>query len=464
MSKTIKFPLRDHLIQGDRGYYFFDKPSVRLADLAEPLKEPEYIEINLGEVIFAPNERRRLGAMQTQNKDRLPEKTFLETQSTGGSRYLWERHRQVYKNIGLEEWRIILDACDAGSFSESFRFDRMDCESLYRFLNRMDESIQTKLDRCLTEIEVLANKEGIRAIGEAECLTGFDDSFGLFANDYQRVTALLRTNRETFEQALVFCELNGKSRLKSRTDLPKMRAGITDTTLCIFAERIKMFYKEYNGGGRLVTSCSFDLSMGIQVVRVFIESAPQRFRSFDKSFNLNESWQTVVFEVDFFYDPKQGELSLAGSVIPTVKTGLEEIYIRTFLGIEPPPVVKPVFNLDIFKHNLKTLPTEPEDGIEVKVGDVRVHTNDNSYVYGFGATGQEDAYAALTRIDETARLLNEGDVILATISIKFKRRPGIRARSVTITFTPDFCRFQTESVECRKIIQKYQKKWGIITC
>lgn len=464
MSKTIKFPLRDHLIQGDRVYYFFDKPSVRLADLAEPLKEPEYIEINLDEVTFAPNEKRRLDAMQTQDKDRLPETKSQETQSIGISRYIWERHNHVYKNIGLEEWRIILKVCDAGSFVEGFRFDRMDRESLYHFLDRMDESIQAKLHRCLTEIETLANKEGIRAIGEAERLTGFDDSFGLFSNDYQRVIALLGTNRETFEQALVFSELNGKSRLKSRTNLPKIRAGVTETTLGIFTERIKKFYKEYNGGGRLVTAYSLDISKGIQVVRVFIESAPQRFRSFDKSDNLNEFWQTGVFEVDFFYDSKQGELSLAGPVIPTVKTGLEEIYIRTFLGIEPPPVVKPVFNLDIFKHNLKTLPTEPEDGIEVKVGDVRVHTNDNIYVYGFGATGQEDAYAALTRIDETARLLNEGEVILATISIKFKRRPGIRARSVTITFTPNFCKFQTESVECRKIIQKYQKKWGIITC
>ena len=175
MSKTIKLPLREHFIQGDRVYYFSDKQSVRLADLTEPLKEPEYIEINLDEVTFAPNEKRRLDTMLTN----------------GDSRYIWERHRQVYKNIGQEDWRIILGACDAYSFSESFRFDRMDCESLYRFLNRLDENIQAKLDRCLTEIEMLANKEGIRAIGEAECLTGYDDSFGLFANDYQRVTALL---------------------------------------------------------------------------------------------------------------------------------------------------------------------------------------------------------------------------------------------------------------------------------
>ncbi len=168
-----------------------------------------------------------------------------------------------------------------------------------------------------------------------------------------------------------------------------------------------------------------------------------------------------VFEIVFSVDGNAGTLSVSSKA--SIRAELENLFISTMYGIEPPPVVVPKYNLQMLKDPKLVLATEARDCLKAEVCFLSVKWPGIKAASTFTAYQDGSFVRPIAHmLGHTPKDLKDGTVVHAKIRFHFLPKPDRRAGSLCVEFTSE----HNMVVRCKDavrvgIMEHYLKMWGV---
>jgi hypothetical protein len=171
-----------------------------------------------------------------------------------------------------------------------------------------------------------------------------------------------------------------------------------------------------------------------------------------------------VFEIAFEVNANDGSLAVsAKSAKSDIREELENLFIRTLYGTEPPPITVPKYNLQILKDPQLVLATEPKDCLKAEVCFLSVKWPGIRSASTFTAYQEGSFVRPIAHmLGQEPRDLKDGTVAHAKIRFHFLPKSSRRAGALCVEFTSE----NKMVIRCKdlqriEIMEHYLKTWGI---
>ena len=266
-------------------------------------------------------------------------------------------------------------------------------------------------------------------------------------------------HREVFEKAKKLLQVNRLAYFRKREGLPIGEPPLNEERLTLLKERLQSFFKEKKCGGEQCVIETFDRGEGRFCVVAYPDDLPVPYLE-NKHDELIPVMVNPVFEVVFEIDSNAGTLAVSAKFGNAVKEELENLFIRTVYGIEPPPLEKLTYNLEPFKNQRIRLVTEAADAVGVEISSVGIKWEGSKSVMYFYNTVDQTVYDAINELlRREKRTLEGAEVRRAVLKFHFYQRKGRRAGILCAEMTPTGVHFGSKDTNRTEVMQKYLTKW-----
>ena len=214
-------------------------------------------------------------------------------------------------------------------------------------------------EEIIREIVLLADQEGVAAMKEAARLVDLTCWAVLFKNNpsaYLQAIWAWTAHRDLFEKAKQLLQINRLPHARKRTGLPVGPPPFSDEKLEELKVNLQTFFTERQSRGGVCSVESFERGDGRYFVLAYPDDVERPYLRHDERKNLVGATMKPVFEIAFEVNANEG--SLAVSAKSDIREDLENLFIRTLYGMEPPPVIVPKYNLQMLKDPQLVLATE----------------------------------------------------------------------------------------------------------
>lgn len=322
-----------------------------------------------------------------------------------------------------------------------------------------------KAEVVVREIVSLADQEGMAAMNEAVKICGLsymDLMFKAYPSAYLQAIWLWSNHREVFVQARNLLQANRAVYFRKRSGLPTGIPPLTDETLASLKEHLQIFFTEKQKRGKVCTVEAFERSDGRFCIAAYPDDQPIPYLE-HKQDELVPVMVNPVFEVLFDLEVNTGTLAVSAKLGKAVKKELENLFIRTVYGIEPPPLDEPCYDVAKLKDSRFRLTTEPSDAVSAEVGFIGLKWREISTITTFSAVQGISVFQGIKElIRKEKRNLDVAEVRRAAIRFHFQRMTGRRAGILCAELTPTNLTLRCKDAVRIEIIHKYLKQWEIM--
>jgi hypothetical protein len=339
-------------------------------------------------------------------------------------------------------------------------------QSAYRLLPRDD---QERTEDILKRITPLACKQGYRALNEAAKLCNFpkwEVGHRKTATLYQKVIWTWMLYPHIVEKALTLFELDKIIYARKRFGLPLGDITITDEILNSLKLNLQSLFTEHEGRGRVCTIEVFERGNGKYCFFAYPDDYPENVQQHDQEERLIGKTECNTFEIVFGLNTEDGTLELAAKandVGQKMKGLLEETFVRTVYGIEPPPYVQPLYVIDMLKNERFPLVTDPEDCIRAEIAMFQIKWDYRSRSTRFGVIPGDSVYDSISCYESRQEVSRErAEFQRVKIRFYFGPKPDRRAGMITAEIAvPGTCIIGCHDQVKVDIVHKYLRRWGI---
>jgi hypothetical protein len=349
-----------------------------------------------------------------------------------------------------------------------FDWEKMHAYDLPKVIAAYDlvpEEQKVKAEAMVAEIVALADQEGIAAISEAAKLYGLsylDLIFKAHPSAYLQAIWVWTEHRDVFEKAKKLLQVNRADFFRKRSGLPKGQVPITDERLAELKSKLQDFFIAKQNRGKICTVESFERGDGRHCVIAYPDDRPIPYLEHNQQEILAPIMVRPVFEIMFDIDPSEGTLALSAKLGKAVKEELEDLFIRTVYGIEPPPLIKPKYDIEKLKDSTFVLATETADCLRAEISHMDLAWKDIASVSSFGVKKSGSIFRPInTLLRKEKRTLNDAAVRQVTIRFHFKSKRGRRAGVLCVELTPEQMVIRCKDALRTEIMLKYLKKWEV---
>ena len=321
-----------------------------------------------------------------------------------------------------------------------------------------------RIEESIRDIFLLADQEGIAALREAarlDKISYWDTIFLPNASAYLQAIWAWTKYRETFEKAKKLLLANRAVYAKKRTGLPAGLPSITDEKLDAIKDKLQAFFSEKQKNKVVCTVEAIQREEARINVFTYSDDIERPILQHDERQNLQPSMIRPVFEVVFSVDGNEGALSVSAK--PSIREELEDLFIRTVYGMEPPSVIIPKYKLQMLKDPRLVLATKARDCVTAEVCFLSIKWPGVSSAATFTAYRKGSFVRPVAYLlGQEPRDLKEGTVANAKIRFHFLPNPGRRAGALCVEFTSE----NNMVIRCKdlhrvEIMEHYLKTWGI---
>lgn len=324
-------------------------------------------------------------------------------------------------------------------------------------------------ENILKRITVLACKEGFRALNEAAQLCNSPDweaGHRKSATLYQKVIWTWMLYPEIVEKALTLLELDKIIYARKRYGLPLGDIEITEKMLKSLKLNLQSVFMEHEKRGRVCTVEVVERGNGKYCFFAYPDDYPENVQQHDEAERLVGKTECNTFEIVFGLNTEEGTLELAAranDVKQKMKALLEETFIQTVYGIEPPPYAQPVFNIDILKNERFSLVTDPEDCVRAEISVLQVKWDYRDRSTRLGVLPGDSIYDSLSCYESRKELSRDkSEFLRVKIRFYFGPKQDRRAGMTTVEIgVPGACDIGSRDPVKIAIIHKYLRRWGI---
>jgi len=142
---------------------------------------------------------------------------------------------------------------------------------------------------------------------------------------------------------------------------------------------------------------------------------------------------------------------------------LEETFIRTVYGIEPPPYVQPLYAIDMLKNERFPLATDPEDCVRAEISMFQIKWDYHSRATQFGVVVGDSIHDSVACYESRKEVSRDKAQFQRTrIRFFFGPKPDRRAGMITVEIAPPgTCIIKCHDPVKIEIVHKYLRRWGI---
>jgi hypothetical protein len=343
-------------------------------------------------------------------------------------------------------------------------------EPVYECWQRMPKAEKDAISTALRQVHALANPAGTSTLVAAGRDSGIDIGPQLSAmkNAYERALWCMLEHPEVFHNGRTLTHIDSipqKSREKW-TGLPQQPIEVTPGTLARLESAIRDYYQRLDGRGE---ACHVEYRRRNGAVDSFF-AYPADYvddvEEYDDHGKLILKRRRGRFEIAFAFNSAAGSLEVSAGGGRQVRSDLCDLFLRVVLGqgAALQPAGSTPYRLDIFKDRQLSFPTDPADGISMRVQGLRLQVNglpDNVIAVDAGSRSRKSAYAVLDAVVDQERAPLETSTVMeaklhANVPVP---TPGKQPRRITFTVSPTSCSLgdspEEEKIRC------YLRLWGI---
>ncbi len=271
-------------------------------------------------------------------------------------------------------------------------------------------------------------------------------------------------HRDVFERAKKLIQVNHSPYSRKRSGLPIGDVSFSDDKLGALKRAIQSFFLDKQDRGKVCTVEAFEKGNGKHCIFAYPDDRPVPKLYHDAKEELRPRVDTSVFSVLFLLDTAQGTLELSAKLSKPLREELENLFIRTIYGIEPPPVFEPTYNLDLLKNPKLVLATEPCDCLAAEVSFLTVKWLEIDSTSSFGSGRKGNFVRPIKHLlGYTPQELKASSVRNAIIRFHFHPKPDRKAGILCAEFTsPTNLVIRCKDLQRVETMQYYLKKWGMI--
>ncbi len=318
----------------------------------------------------------------------------------------------------------------------------------------------------MREIALLANIDGIAALREAAkmCHVSYwDVAFKANSSAYLQAIYAWSMHRDVFEKAKEILRTNRSVFTRKRTGLPIGEAPFSEEKIRELKHALQSFLLEKDHCGKVCTVDVVERDNGKFSVVAYPDghAVPKLYH--DEEENLRPRMDVSVFEILFGVDTEAGTLELSTHLAKGLKQELEDLFIRTVYGIEPPPIEVPKYDLQLLKNPKLVLITETRHCLSAEVSYLNVKFPGIKSTSAFGADDEGTFVRPIAHLlGREPQELVDATVRNAKIRFHFHPMPGRRAGTLCAEFTsPSNLVIRCRDLQRVEIMLYYLKKWGV---
>ena len=342
-----------------------------------------------------------------------------------------------------------------------------DIEKVMTAYDTLPPARKEQAEEIVREITSLASIEGVAALNEAAkiCrISYWDVAFRANSSTYLKAVYAWSMHHEMFETAKTLLQVNRPAYGRKRTGLPVDVVPFSDPSLGLLKEALQQFFIEKEKRGRVCTVEMFDRGDGKFHIIAYPDDHEILKLYHDERKELQPRTDKSVFEVFFAIDTQAGTLELAAPLPKVLKQELEDLFIRTMYGIEPPPIPKPVYVIDPMKYPDFPMPTDPADKVRVEPAMMRLKWEFHQRATIFLVEKGDDIHESVACYRGRKELtLERAELQRIRLRFYFESRPDRRAGMVTaeICGASSRCRINCKDSGKVEIILRCLDQWGI---
>ena len=251
---------------------------------------------------------------------------------------------------------------------------------------------------------------------------------------------------------------------RKRTGLPIGEVPFTGEKIRELKYALQSFLLEKDNCGKVCTVDMVERGNGKYSILAYPDghAVPKLYH--DEEENLRPRMDQSVFEILFCVDTQEGTLELSTHLGKGFKLELEDLFIRTMYGIEPPAIITPKYNLEILKNPGLVLVTELQHCLTAEVSFLNVKWPGIKSTSSFGSNDEGNFVRPIAHLlgREPQELK---DAIVRSAKIRFHFHPMFGRRAGTLC--AEFTSSTNLVIRCKdmlrvEIMQYYLKKWGIV--
>ncbi len=344
--------------------------------------------------------------------------------------------------------------------------DMQPVQKAYQMLPPEDRE---RSENILKRITALACKEGYRALNEAAKLCDFpkwEITHRKTATMYQKVIWTWMLYPEIVEKALTLLELDKIVYARKRYGLPVGDVDVTDEMLKSLKTNLQTLFMEHEERGRVCTVEVVERGSGKYCFFAYPDDYPESVQQHDDDERLIGKTECNTFEIVFGLNTEEGTLELAAKandVGQKMKGLLEETFIRTVYGIEPPPYIQPRFVIDMLKNERFPLATDPEDCVRAEISMFQIKWNYRDRSTRLGVQPGDSIHDSISCYESRKEVSrHKAEFLRVRIRFFFGPKPDRRAGMITVEIAvPGTCDIGSHDPVKIEIVHKYLRRWGI---
>ena len=323
------------------------------------------------------------------------------------------------------------------------------------------------VEEIVRDITSLASIEGVAALNEAAkiCkISYWDVAFRANSSTYLKAIYAWSMHHEMFETAKTLLQVNRPAYGRKRMGLPVGESPFSDDKLGGLKWALQKFFFEKEKRGQVCTVEMFDRGDGQFSIFAYPDDHEIPKLYHNEREELQPRMDKSVFEVFFAVDTNMGSLELAAQLPKPLKEELENLFIRTVYGIEPPPILKPVYAIDPMKYPDFPMPTNPADKVRVETAMMSLKWNFHKRATVFFVERGDDIHESVACYRSRKELtLERAALKRIRLRFYFESRPDRRAGMVTaeICGSSSHCRINCKDSDKVDTILRYLDDWGI---
>ena len=248
-----------------------------------------------------------------------------------------------------------------------------DLPKVIKAYEQVPEEQKAEAEKVVREIFQLADSEGVNALREAarlDKIVYWETVFQPNASAYLQAIWAWTRFRETFDKARKLLHANQSVYAKRRSGLPVMIPLFSDEILAKLKNRLQEFYTKKQGVAVACTVEAVEREEGRYSIFAYVDDIEKPILQHDERENLIGVMVKPVFEIAFDVNVNEGTLAVSSK--PALREELEELFIETAYGMEPPPVEKVMYDIEKLKYRHFQYVTDPSDCLRVEPSMVKI--------------------------------------------------------------------------------------------
>lgn len=315
------------------------------------------------------------------------------------------------------------------------------------------------------ETGVSAILEGGASLDDAALLAGFaglPEDAGL----YDKAMWALIHHPQAVELAGLIFQVENLSWWRRRDDLPRQEPDPSPGTLRRLGEELSALLQLEQGRGRNCTVEAFARTR-TRYYFAYPDDYVQNVVAHDDGGLLTPRTFRRTFSLVFALDPAEGALELyAAKLSPRLKQRVEEIFASVVFGVKISAWVKPTYDLSGLAARGHSLPTDPQDRIEVSIRQLRLRlrgSQDLITLHADPGRGPQGIYDLIDEVIDRERVPPAAlEVTMTTFCFEFLDAPRGRGRTLTFEVAkPNTCSLRNQRQDRIDLAMKYLRQWGI---